>query len=42
MTTTTKKFTLAEYLAYEKITDRWYELENGELREMPSESDMDK
>ncbi len=40
MTTTTKLFTLAEYLAYDDGTDRWYELENGELREMPSESDL--
>lgn len=40
MTTTTKLFTLAEYLAYDDGTDRWYELENGELREMPPESDL--
>lgn len=40
MTTTTKQFTLAEYLAYDDGTDRWYELENGALREMPSESDL--
>lgn len=38
--TTTKRFTLAEYLAYDDGTDKWYELENGELREMPAESDL--
>jgi Uma2 family endonuclease len=40
MTATTKKFTLAEYLDYDDGTDRRYELVNGELREMPSESDL--
>lgn len=40
MTTTTKRFTLAEYLAYDDGTDRRCELVNGELREMPSESDL--
>lgn len=40
MTTTSKLFTLEEYLAYDDGTDRWYELENGELRLMPSESDL--
>lgn len=40
MTTTTKRFTLDEYLTYDDGTDRWYELENGELRGMPSESDL--
>ncbi len=40
MTTTTKRFTLAEYLAYDDGTDRRYELVNGELIEMPSESDL--
>jgi Uma2 family endonuclease len=40
MTITTKRFTLAEYLAYDDGTDRRYELVNGELREMPSESDL--
>ena len=40
MTTTTKLFALDEYLAYDDGTDRWYELENGELRLMPSESDL--
>jgi Uma2 family endonuclease len=40
MTTTTKIFTLAEYLAYDDGTDKRYELVNGELVEMPSESDL--
>jgi Uma2 family endonuclease len=40
MNTTTKLFTLAEYFAYEDGTDKRYELVNGELIEMPSESDL--
>jgi Uma2 family endonuclease len=40
MVTTTQRFTLAEYLAYDDGTDRRYELVNGELVEMPSESDL--
>jgi Uma2 family endonuclease len=40
MTATTKIFTLAEYLAYDDGTDKRYELVNGELVEMPSESDL--
>jgi len=40
MTATTKRFTLAEYLAYDDGTDKRYELVNGELIEMPSESDL--
>jgi Uma2 family endonuclease len=32
--------TLAEYLEYDDITDTRYELENGELVEMTSESDL--
>lgn len=40
MTSTTKQFTLAEYLAYEDGTDRCYELVNGELVEMPPEWDF--
>lgn len=39
MTTTTKKFTLDQYLAYEDGTDRRYELVDGELIEMPPETD---
>jgi Uma2 family endonuclease len=37
---TQKFFTLAEYLEYDDGTDTWYELEHGELRAMPSESDI--
>ncbi len=33
-------FTLAEYLEYDDDTDTRYELEHGELRAMPSESDL--
>jgi Uma2 family endonuclease len=40
MTTTTKRFTLAEYLDYDDGTDKRYELVNGELIEMPSESEL--
>lgn len=40
MSTTTKLFTLAEYLAYDDGTDKRYELVNGELVEMPPESDL--
>ncbi|MGB7439588.1 MAG: Uma2 family endonuclease [Coleofasciculaceae cyanobacterium] len=40
MVSTTKKFTLAEYLAYDDNTDRRYELVNGELQEMPPEWDF--
>lgn len=40
MTTTPKRFTLAEYLTYDDDAERRYELVNGELVEMPSESDL--
>jgi Uma2 family endonuclease len=40
MVITTKRFTLKEYLAYDDGTDQRYELVNGELVEMPSESDL--
>jgi Uma2 family endonuclease len=42
MMTTTKNrlMTLAEYLDYDDGTDTCYELVNGELVEMPSESDL--
>jgi Uma2 family endonuclease len=40
MATIIKRFTLAEYLAYDDGTDKRYELVNGELIEMPSESDL--
>jgi len=39
MVTTTKKFTLEEYLAYDDGTDTQYELVDGELIEMPPEAD---
>ncbi|QIR36333.1 Uma2 family endonuclease [Tolypothrix sp. PCC 7910] len=39
MTTATKKLTLEEYLAYNDGTDTKYELVDGELVEMPPESD---
>jgi Uma2 family endonuclease len=39
MTTTVKKLTLEEYLAYDDGTDTRYELVDGELVEMPPESD---
>lgn len=35
-----RPMTLAEYLEYDNGTDTRYELENGELLEMPSESDL--
>ena len=40
MATTTKRFTLAEYLAYNDGTDKHHELVNGELVEMPPEWDF--
>lgn len=40
MTTTTQRFTLAEYLDYDDGTDTRYELVAGELVVMPSESDI--
>jgi Uma2 family endonuclease len=40
MVTTPRLFSLADYLDYDDGTDRRYELVNGELREMPSESDL--
>ena len=40
MTTTNKLFTLNEYLAYDPPTERNYELENGVVIEMPTESDI--
>ncbi|MCC5633841.1 Uma2 family endonuclease [Nostoc sphaeroides CHAB 2801] len=39
MTITVKKLTLEEYLAYDDGTDTKYELVDGELVEMPPESD---
>jgi Uma2 family endonuclease len=42
MTITTQKMTLEEFLAYDDGTDRLYELENGELIEMPFESEINR
>lgn len=42
MTIATQKMTLAEFLAYDDGTDRLYELEHGELIEMPSESEINR
>ncbi|ABA24806.1 Protein of unknown function DUF820 (plasmid) [Trichormus variabilis ATCC 29413] len=39
MTTAVRKFTLNEYLSYDDGTDTKYELVDGELVEMPPESD---
>jgi Uma2 family endonuclease len=40
MVATTKRFSLAEYLAYNEVTEQRYVLVNGEMVEMPSESDL--
>lgn len=40
MTTSTRRFTLEEYLAYDDGTDQRYELVNGELVAMPPEWDF--
>lgn len=40
MTTTTRRMTLEEYLDYDDGTDTRYELVNGELAEVLSESDL--
>jgi Uma2 family endonuclease len=42
MTITTQKMTLEEFLAYDDGTDNLYELENGKLVSMPSESDRNQ
>ena len=42
MTVATQKMTLSEFLAYDDGTDYLYELENGELISMPSESDVNQ
>jgi Uma2 family endonuclease len=42
MTITTQKMTLAEFLAYDDGTDCLYELENGELIQMPFESEINR
>jgi Uma2 family endonuclease len=42
MTIATQKMTLAEFLAYDDGTENLYELENGELISMPSESEINR
>jgi Uma2 family endonuclease len=42
MTVASQKMTLAEFLAYDDGTDKLYELENGELVDMPAESDINQ
>ncbi len=42
MTATTQKMTLQEFMAYDDGTDNLYELENGELIWMPSESEINR
>ncbi len=42
MTVAIEKMTLAEFLAYDDGTDNLYELENGELIDMPSESEINR
>jgi Uma2 family endonuclease len=42
MTTTTQKMTLEEFLDYDDGADNLYELENGELIWMPSESEINR
>ena len=37
-----QKMTLEEFLAYDDGTDKLYELENGELIDMPSESEINR
>ena len=42
MTIAAPKMTFDEFLTYEDGTDRWYELENGELIAMPAESEINR
>ncbi|NJR32520.1 MAG: protein kinase [Chamaesiphon sp. CSU_1_12] len=42
MTVAIEKMTLEEFLAYDDGTDKLYELENGELIDMPSESEINR
>jgi Uma2 family endonuclease len=42
MTIVTQKMTLAEFLAYDDGTDNFYELENGELIQVPFESEINR
>ena len=39
---TAKKMTFAEFLAYDDGTDNLYELENGELIQLPYESELNR
>ena len=39
---TAQKMTLEEFLSYDDGTDNWYELENGELINMPAESEINR
>jgi Uma2 family endonuclease len=42
MTVAIQKMTLEEFLVYDDGTDKLYELENGELIDMPSESEINR
>jgi Uma2 family endonuclease len=42
MTIASQKMTLAEFLAYDDGTDKLYELEHGELIDMPAESEINR
>jgi Uma2 family endonuclease len=42
MTAAIANMTLEQFLAYDDGTETWYELENGELIAMPSESDLNQ
>ncbi len=42
MTVAIEKMTLEEFLAYDDGTDKLYELEQGELIDMPSESELNR
>uniref|UniRef100_UPI00286DA18E Uma2 family endonuclease n=1 Tax=Chamaesiphon sp. VAR_69_metabat_338 TaxID=2964704 RepID=UPI00286DA18E len=42
MTVASQKMTLAQFLAYDDGTDKLYELEYGELIDMPAESDLNQ
>jgi Uma2 family endonuclease len=42
MAISTQKMTLEEFLAYDDGTDNLYELENGQLIWMPSESEINR
>jgi Uma2 family endonuclease len=42
MAIASQKMTFEEFLAYDDGTDYWYELENGELIQMPAESEINR